>query len=196
VADTVGATRTVGLEHSAAFLARAVAGPGIEFVQHDVTEVPFPVAPANLIYARFLLAHLSEPERLAAAWTTQLASDGRLLLEEVEWIRTDDSTFREYLDIVAAMIRARDGDLYLGPRLDVLTPPGTTRLSSEVVTLAVAPVQAAQLFCMNLQTWRTNGFIRATVPAARLDALDRRLREHADATTITWGLRQVAFTRT
>jgi hypothetical protein len=31
------------------------------------------------------------------------------------------------------------------------------------------------------------------VPAARLDALDRALCEATDASTITWGLRQVAF---
>jgi SAM-dependent methyltransferase len=193
VARVVGANRTVGLDHSAAFLARAAEGAGIEFVQHDVTVVPLPVGAANLIYARFLLAHLPDAEQLVAAWTSQLAPSGRLLLEEVEWIRTDDDVFRDYLAIVDAMIRAEGGDLYLGPRLDALD--ATNRLSSDVAILEVPPARAARLFRMNLQTWRTNEFIRASVPTAHLDALDRRLSEAFDTSTITWGLRQVAFAR-
>jgi ubiquinone/menaquinone biosynthesis C-methylase UbiE len=119
----------LGLDSSAAFLATAGCGGDerLEFVQHDVTTMPFPGAPAAVIYARFLLAHLTEPQTLIAAWAGELAHGGGLVLEEVEWIHTTDEVFSEYLDLMAGVLRARHTELYIGPMLGRCEVPACTR---------------------------------------------------------------------
>ena len=68
LAEVTGAGRTVGLDWSPSFLAAAGRDhlAGIEFVGHDLTRLPFPVAGqgADVGYARYLLAHL--PQQAAA----------------------------------------------------------------------------------------------------------------------------------
>src|SRR5215216_6021287 len=71
VGQVTGARRTVGLDRSAAFVEEArarVTAPGIEFLQHDVTTIPFPVGPADFLYARLLVAHLADPATAVAQW--------------------------------------------------------------------------------------------------------------------------------
>src|SRR4051812_46214870 len=52
----------VGLDGSAAMVTAARARvPGASFAAHDVTAVPLPGAPADLVFARYLLAHLPDP---------------------------------------------------------------------------------------------------------------------------------------
>jgi trans-aconitate methyltransferase len=59
--------RTIGLDQSASFVTLAAAGapPEVEFAVHDVTVVPFPCRPADLVFCRFLLSHLADPPGLA-----------------------------------------------------------------------------------------------------------------------------------
>jgi trans-aconitate 2-methyltransferase len=61
VAATVLCDRVIGFDASAGFIemARRDANERLSFLQHDVTAVPFPCERANLIFARFLLTHLS-----------------------------------------------------------------------------------------------------------------------------------------
>ena len=84
VARATGAALTVGQERSAAHLARARAGApkGARFVTWDVAELPFPTGPADLVYARLLLAHLEDPVAVALSWTTQLNVGGLLVVDE------------------------------------------------------------------------------------------------------------------
>ena len=123
VASVLGARRTLGLDQSASFvaLAEAAAPPGVAFAVHDVTVVPFPAGPAGRIYGRFLLTHLPDPPATLAAWSTQLAPGGLLLVDEVERIRTDQPALRRYLELAAALLVARGHALEIGPpaaRLD------------------------------------------------------------------------------
>ncbi len=82
----------MGLDSSESFLAvaRHDACDGLEFLAHDVRDNPWPVAGADLAFARLVLAHLPEPEAVAMGWLTQLAPGGLLALDELEWFRTDD----------------------------------------------------------------------------------------------------------
>src|SRR5262249_61662331 len=70
LASTTGATRTVGLDSSKALLARARADApdGVAFFHHDVTDLPFPRSPADLLYARMVLSHLPRPDAVLHAW--------------------------------------------------------------------------------------------------------------------------------
>ncbi|MGH8930793.1 MAG: class I SAM-dependent methyltransferase [Egibacteraceae bacterium] len=176
LAETTGATSTVGLDSSRAFLdlARRDAPGGVRFIAHDVTTVPFPVAAADVILARYILSHLPQPEAAAAAWRTQLAPGGVLLLEEVETIETSEPAFRAYLDVMTERMRAGGGELKIGPRLARL---GQT---SEVVSLRPTNGEAVGMFLLNLEAQGDGGPLR-----------DGLLRIDPQMRTIEWRLRQV-----
>lgn len=90
LAETLPCGRAVGLDHSDHFisLAQQTATQRVSFQAHDVTQVPFPTGPADLLYCRFLLTHLRDPEAVVARWTDQLRPGGLLLMEEAESRRT------------------------------------------------------------------------------------------------------------
>lgn len=180
-AETTGAKQMVGLDRSRAFLDLARRKPmdSIAFVEHDVTTVPFPVGPADVIFARYLLSHVAELEAVVARWLTQLAPGGVLLLEENETIATTQPVFRDYLARAAALIREHGGELEVGGRLARL---GGT---SEVISFRPINADVAQLFLMNLDAQGYEGSLRTgllplTTQTARQD--------------IEWRLRQVVLT--
>jgi trans-aconitate 2-methyltransferase len=61
--------RTIGLDQSEAFLAgaRETTTGNVEFIVHDVTQLPLPGEPADFLFCRFLLVHLPEPRAPASA---------------------------------------------------------------------------------------------------------------------------------
>jgi len=203
LAETLGARRTVGLDNSEPFIAESVAnaaGPAVSFRLHDVTNVPFPVGPCDVIYCRFLLSHQTDPLGLIERWATQLAPGGQLLLEEVESILTSVAPFTRYLEIVTAML-ANDGQtLCVGGALTTMAPPaGTVRVASDIGCVPATTDAAARLFAMNIRTWRHNAFVQATCATAEIDDLQRRLDELAaqptDRREIEWRLRQLVLQR-
>jgi SAM-dependent methyltransferase len=197
-----GARRTVGLDLSPAFVEEArarVAAPGVEFLAHDVTATPFPVGPADLLSARLLVAHLADPETAVARWLTQLTPGGRLALEEVEWIRTEEPVLAEYLEVVVALIASRGGDMFAGPVLAAMPlGQGAVRRQDEVVVHPVPIAQAARMFRLNLGVWGADPWVVARFGAetvARLAAQLDLLCASAAPDGITWGLRHLVIER-
>jgi trans-aconitate 2-methyltransferase len=201
VASVTGARRTLGLDQSEAFVALAAAGAplGVSFAVHDVTVVPFPAGPAGLVYGRFLLSHLPDPAAALAAWATQLAPGGLLLVEEVERIHTVQPALRRYLDTAAALLAARGHTLEIGAALHRLPdPPGVDRRLDRVAPLAPPAALAAKLFAQNLAVWRGDGVRSGVATEAALDRLAADLAAVTAGTaegTIAWELRQLAFQR-
>jgi SAM-dependent methyltransferase len=206
VASVLGARRTLGLDQSASFvaLAEAAAPPGVAFAVHDVTVVPFPAGPAGLVYGRFLLAHLADPAATLAAWATQLAPGGLLLVDEVERIHTAQPALRGYRDTAATLLASRGHRLEVGAALHRLPdPPGLTRRHDQVAHLAPPAARAAELFAQNLAVWRDNAVQARVATGAELDRLAGALAEVADGAAegegegaIAWELRQLAWQRT
>ena len=202
LARVTGARRTVGVDSSEPFVAAAsrTATEAVSFVRHDVTEVPFPVGPANLAYCRFLLTHRPAPERALDGWASALAPSGLVLVDEVERIETSNRDFAEYLAIVDELVSRAGGMLYVGPRLEALGDVGPLRKrTSAVACLPVADRRAAAMFALNIATWGDDPDVRARHGEgglARLGAALRAIAEGPDDTsTITWGLRQIVFER-
>jgi trans-aconitate 2-methyltransferase len=201
LASMTGARRTVGLDTSEAFLARArVDAPNdVSFQQHDVMDLPFPTGRANLVYVRLLLSHIPRPDRLVRAWMTQLELGGVLALDEVEWIHTDEPALRRYLTLVAALLEARGSSLAAGPIADRFDGGRDGRKRTSVVRIHPVPMAlAAKLFVLNFATWREEPFVRDHHRDDELDHLDAELRELAQASTratVTWGMRQITFER-
>jgi SAM-dependent methyltransferase len=191
------ARRTVGLDLSAAFVAAAAercTEHAIEFLQHD-TDTPYPVGPADFFYARLLVAHLSAAEQAVLLWLTQLAPGGRLALDEVEWIRTDEPVLEEYLRIATALIAQHGGDMYAGPRLAALPLAGTAVRLSEVADVPVPTALAARMFRLNLGVWGANPWIVERYGAATIDRLDAQLSASPRPDGITWGMRHLLLER-
>jgi trans-aconitate 2-methyltransferase len=201
VASVLGPRRTLGLDQSESFVALAAAGApaGVAFAVHDVTVVPFPASAAGLVYGRFLLTHLPDPPAALAAWATQLAPGGLLVVEEVERIHTTQPALRGYLDTAAALLASRGHTLEIGAALHRLPdPPGLARRHDRVARLTPPAARAAELFAQNLAVWRGDAAAGGVAAEAELDRLAAALAAVAAGTetgTITWELRQLAFQR-
>jgi trans-aconitate 2-methyltransferase len=200
--SVLGPRRTLGLDQSASFVALAAEDPppGASFAVHDVTVVPFPCRPAGLLFCRFLLGHLADPAAALAAWATQLAPPGGLLLvEEVERIRTDQPALRGYLEVAAALLASRGHTLEIGPRLHRLPdPPGLARRLDRAAPLLPPAPRAAEMFAQNLAVWRDDAVRAGVATDPELDRLADGLATVAAGQaegTITWKLRQLAFQR-
>ena len=200
IAEVCGTTRTLGLDASPSFVALAREGApyGVSFAVHDVTSVPLPEAPADLVYARYLVSHLSEPAQALRAWGSQLRlPGGRLLLDEVEWIRTEIPGFRSYLGLVEAMLDARGQRLFIGGHLEALARGAGRLVHSELAEHEVAARDAAALFSMNLESFREDETVRERASESELDALATELASirggDRDEAFPLWGLRQVAI---
>ncbi len=200
LASTVSPARTVGLDASAGMVEVAGGegdrGVALEYLRHDVTAVPFPVGPADLVYARLLLSHLTDPGEVLAAWATQLGPGGLLLLDEVEWISTDEPALATYLEVVAELLERRGHRLCTGPLLEALPdPPGLRRQASAVATLSPGVRRAAAMFGLNLRVWGGDPYVRAHhggLPE-RLGAELAGLVAAPDRDGITWGMRQIVY---
>jgi SAM-dependent methyltransferase len=201
IARTLHAENTVGLDNADRFIELAQQHPsaGVAFHKHDITRVPFPQGPAEIVYARFVLAHVANAAALVDAWATQLLPGGRLLLEEVEWIETSIPAFRLYLDTVEAMLADNGSQLYAGRVLEGLNPKGARPLRNQRVEFAVANCDAAAMFVPNIATWKSELFIGTRHSPAEIETLTAELQAQlescASESDIRWTMRQAEFER-
>jgi SAM-dependent methyltransferase len=202
LARTLRCDRAVGLDKSEHFveLARQTATEEVSFCLHDVTHVPFPVKPADLLYCKFLLTHLSDPRASVAKWAAQLEPRGLLVMEDVEWIRTDSPVFSRYIGIVEAMLAHHGSDLYVGALLNRLpVSDAFQQRTSRVWNVPVASHRAAQIFSMNIQSWKHQPFAQANYSAEEIGRLEQDLAamvsQPAATARIEWGLRQLVLER-
>jgi len=197
-----GAAATIGLDSSPRFLARAwrQAPRGIVFGEHDISRLPFPAPPAQLLYGRFIVTHLADPGAAIARWAQVVTPHGRLAMEEVDTMTSDDPALRRYYQLVEAMQAARGQRMYVGRDLAALadgTPWTVER--ADTAALALPATVAARLHALNFRTWRRDPVIAATAAAAELDDLGAALEALAEgarpAAPVRWRLAQVVLRR-
>lgn len=191
----------IGIDASDAFVAEAtaLATARCTYRVADVTRIPLPGAPADLIYARFLVVHLPEPRAAMGRWASQLAPGGLLVVEEPERIDTDDPDFRRYLELASVVVGARGGDLYAGRLLaDAPVPPTTAIVLRRCTPLDVPAGRAATIFSLNLATWADDPSVAAVAgPDETADLADRLEKRVTDRSTgvIGWWMRQLVLQR-
>jgi len=202
LADVLQRDQVAGLDNSEHFisLAQKTKRDRISFHLHDVTTVPFPTDLSDLLYCRFLLTHVREPQALVDNWATQLRLNGLLLIEEAEWIRTEHAVFSAYLAIVEAMFAHQSHTLYAGPVVDGLKDTDALkRRASRIRRVQVSTANAATMFFLNMQAWKTRPFVRANYSQAMIDQLEKDLNALTQKSSrdaeIEWGMRQMAFGR-
>jgi SAM-dependent methyltransferase len=203
LAEVLQCRRTVGIDLSAEFIERArrSASDRVAFRVHDVTVVPFPEAPADLLYCRLLLTHLPDPLQLVARWATQLVPGGLLMLDEVESIATNSPALGRYLEILDQMLRSQSNRLYIGSELEAAAVPhALAKRKSRILEFPVGPAEAAAMFALNLRTWREHPFVREHVEEGEIQRLERdldALQTHVPGgVEIVWKLRHLIYERT
>jgi SAM-dependent methyltransferase len=82
----------------------------------------------DVMYARFLLTHLSDPASAVTAFYRHLRPGGRIGLEDVDFsgyfTYPESKAFRRYHDLYCATVARRGGDPNIGPRLPALLKQG------------------------------------------------------------------------
>ncbi|HEX4305714.1 MAG TPA: class I SAM-dependent methyltransferase [Solirubrobacterales bacterium] len=197
---TVGPRRLLAVDSSPAFVAAAakrLADDHLRVLCTDALDLPDEVTDADLIFARMLLTHLRDPLTAIEVWRGRLSERGRLLLEEVDSIATEDPTLAGYLDLQREMLAANDNLLDIGPRLDAGLREHPALRAGAVVEFSPPAAVAARMFAMNLVTWRERPEVTASHDAAELDAIAASLERIAQGeveATITWRLRHLVLT--
>jgi SAM-dependent methyltransferase len=177
----------VGIDASPTFIASARDRlPDIRFEVHDVSRLPLPGAPADLIYARLLLAHVAEPEATARRWLSQLAPGGRLLIEDLECVINPPGPLHDYEDVSASIVRSGGGLMYAGAALSEL---------GGVSTLVTVPGSlAARIYLFNVRHWLEMPDL--PVNAVELRALEEGLLETSmndRGDYVSWIVRQLVI---
>ena len=201
IAQTLQCDHVVGFDTSESFLklARAAAPDRVSFKIHDITAVPFPCRAAEVIFCRFLLTHLEDPDAIVARWATQLNPGGLLLIEEVETIRTTHPVFARYLQIVEAMLASQSNRLYAGAAGGSAGPSGRAQAAAKRDTDS----SRQELRCGWYVRAEHGGverksFVRANYPRESIlefETACRTAQEESPARDIIWRLHQGSFRR-
>jgi trans-aconitate 2-methyltransferase len=185
-------SEVTGLDVSSAMVDEArTRVPGAWFTVADVA-APLRL-PADVVYARLLLGHLTDPATALARWSAAMRPPGVLVCEEPVRYRSDDERFGRYESLVTSVVAARGATLWAGPALDA-DPPRCRRVLDRVVEHPVRAGRAAAMFWRNAATWGGE----ADAPADEVVALigDLRAVEAADPDELVmWELRQTVWRR-
>ncbi|MCH8310879.1 MAG: methyltransferase domain-containing protein [Chloroflexi bacterium] len=202
LADAFPTARVIGLDNSEQFIlaARGNGHHRPQFILHDVTGDPPPGPPADLMYARCLLTHISDSAGAISRWIGFLNRSGRLLVEEKEDIETRNPVFAKYLEMVINMLAGQSNNLYLGLTVSRFAKSAGLNCTFDEVTLVrVKDRDAASMFRMNIETWQFNPFILENYSQRDMSSMMSALDDIRDAggehSSITFSLRQVAFER-
>jgi SAM-dependent methyltransferase len=202
LSETLRPLRLAGLDTSSSFLemARVAGPPGTDWFAHDVTSVPFPTGPADLLHARFVLCHLPEPESVLRAWLSQLNLGGYLLTQDDQEIVARHPVLVSYEEMARSLVAARGADLWVGARLARFeAPEGFQKFVNTLYRHRVPVALAAQMFAMNFAVWRDDPHITARHPGPVLDEMGMALRTLArsdDPSDVVFVIRQLGFRRT
>jgi SAM-dependent methyltransferase len=158
--EAVGAGSTIGIDKSERYieLARSGAPSGVEFVCHDVLGKP-PVAPADLIYTRFLLTHLADPGAALAGWAELLVPRGMLLVQECSLLDSEHPTLTRYYQLVEALQAQYKQSLYIGRELEGIARNTPFIVEHHGQRLFELPAHVmATLHALNVPTWKSDPF--------------------------------------
>jgi trans-aconitate 2-methyltransferase len=203
--EHIAVARVVGLDQSKKLLdaaAREHSGPRLSFVECDVTQPPFPAPPAAALYARFLLTHLRDPQRVLRAWAGAALSGARLVLEETAFMTAEHPALSRYYALVERMQQHYGQRMYIGCELAELARdlvPHWVVEHSEIAVSLLPAADMARLHLLNLRTWSQDSFARASYDGSELSALDSSLETIAsgalEIAPVSLGMGQLVLRR-
>lgn len=110
----------VGIDLDATKIAQAGGGPGLAFHVAGVEDAAA-FGPFDLVYARYLIGHLTDPVAVLCGFRAALRRGGRIAVEDVEYAahlcEPPSQAFARYVGWYQAAARARGADADIGPKL-------------------------------------------------------------------------------
>ena len=194
--------RMVGIDSSDSLIAAARrCSNGERYLVHDATVLPFPIGPADILYARFVVTHLEDTAAIIEAWASQIREGGLLLLDEVEMIMTSNEVLSTYLEILDSLMSHEGRSLHVGPTLNSIQTPSQLAIKrNRVRRLQVQDRHAAAMFRLNLEAWRNHEFVIDSCGEVAIRRLASELQvmayDTSSVSSIEWKMRQMAFKRT
>lgn len=95
----------------------------VEFRMVDIREHP-ETPEFDVVHARFLLTHLTDPAAAVAAFYDHLKPGGLVIVQDIDFtglfVYPDSRAFRRYHELYCRAVRNRGGDPDIGPRLPLL----------------------------------------------------------------------------
>jgi len=185
LADVCRPAALHGLDASPTHLERARRMvPRATFTRHDVTVLPLPAPPADVLYARLVLAHLPDPLAVVAGWRSGLAAGGVLVVEDLEAIVAPAGPLRDYDALSAEVVGSGGGPMYAGAAL--------AELGGDLVEVRVTAAEAARIYRVNVLAWHAEGRRTGRDLPALATALDR-LAAGEPSGPVTWVVRQLTL---
>ena len=181
-----GSPTVIGYERSPHYL-QAARGrfPELTFRDVDVVAPEFPDRDIDLIYSRFLLTHLHEPEKAVARSVAHLKRGGRLLLEETSDLRSTINCLQTYYRLVGELQTYYGQELYVGTRIHTMAEgTGGCVVSAHQTSLTIRAQTMASLHAMNIATWKGDSFMRSSYGTSFLDAFESELGTIAASTDV------------
>ena len=121
VADAFAAVHVAGVEIAAAQIAAAPSHPRVTFVQGDAHSLDLPDGGFDLVYARYLLEHVADPERVVREMRRVAKPGGRVAVceNDVSLLRFDPPcpAFDRAWDLFTRFQATLGGDGLIGRRL-------------------------------------------------------------------------------
>ena len=111
----------LGVDCSADFIERARGQGEADYAVLDVAGLDSLGQSFDVVYARYLLSHLRQPEVAVASLAARLPVGGRLVLEDVDFpgnlCDPPCPAFERYVELYQELVARRGGDARLGRRL-------------------------------------------------------------------------------
>lgn len=176
--DVLRPTETIGLDLSERYveLARASQLPtGLGFLCRDVLS-SWGLPPADLVYARFLLTHLAEPEQALASWLQGVAAGGVLLVQETSLLGSEHPTLTRYYQLVEALQAQHGQSLYVGRDLGRLAEAKGASVEHFAERVFELPAHVmATLHALNLPVWKNDPVARRNFDGRELAEIEQGL---------------------
>jgi len=187
--DVCNPMALIGIDSSPEFLQAARQRlPHVRFKTHDVTTNPLPGAPAELIYARLLLAHVPDPVAVAKGWLSQLRPGGCLLIEDLEGVIDPPGPLQRYEEVSRQIVRSGGGTMDAGALL--------ADLGGETRPVTVPGALAAEIYLSNVRRWRSDPSVPGGEDLLReLEVGLVGVMDDDRGATVSWLVRQLSIQR-
>jgi len=148
----------------------------IDWICHDITTAPFPCAPADFLFCRFLVTHLHDAAAALRVWATAAQPGALLLIQETAQLESDDAFISRYYDMVGRLQAAYGQALHIGQNLDrCLDGTGWSIRASKCRTVDQPAAVMARLHAMNIRTWSSDAKAVTLFSAAEIATVQSEL---------------------
>jgi trans-aconitate 2-methyltransferase len=197
LATATNPSNAIGMDNSKDMLSFAKKRfPQYQFIKQDITRIPFQIKP-DIMYCRFLLSHLMEPESVINKWLTQLTENGILIVEELENIQTKNKVFNTYIETNDKLVQSQGASLHVGKSISKGLY-NVKVLHNDCHKLPVNDSQAATWFYPNtISIWKNNEVISKILNNDQITNISNELHEimnsNSKVSNITWHMRRMVL---